>query len=413
MNTLPESRFLDQKTPPSIFTMVSLAAAASIPLNIFLATLPAMAEYFETPYSVMQFAVTGFLILTGMLQLFIGPLSDRFGRRPVMLVSLLIFIIASTGAALSTSFNEFMFYRLIQAVCVAGTAISRASVRDMVGRDKAASLIGYITMGMALAPMLTPALGGYLGATFGWQANFHVLTAAGIFVFVLSYFDYGETNLKRSANFTEQFKAYPQLVTSRRFWGYALTTAFSAACYFAYLGGAPFVGAVVYKLGPEQIGVYLMFTPLGYILGNFISGRFSSVLGVEKMLIIGCLLVLLPMLMCLVVITAGVTHPMGFFVFTLAIGLGNGMVLPNATAGMLDVNPSLAGSASGLGGAVLTFGGAAFSAAAAFLLTETSGALPLVLCIVLASACALLLALYTIRVERMVRGGVEGQLNDA
>lgn len=404
MSTLPESRFLDRKTPPSIGTMVALVAAASIPLNIFLPSLPAMAEYFETPYSVMQFAVTGFLVLTGLLQIVIGPLSDRYGRRPILLASLLIFIIASFGAASSTTFNEFMLYRLIQSIVVAGTAISRASVRDMVGRDKAASVIGYITMGMALAPMLTPPLGGYLGAEFGWQANFYVLTATGTFVFLLGYFDYGETNLARSANFSEQFKAYPALVTSRRFWGYALTTAFSAACYFAYLGGAPYVGAMVYNLGPEQIGLYLMFTPLGYIVGNFISGRFSKVLGLEKMLIIGCLVVLIPMLICLVVITSGVTHPLGFYLFTLAIGLGNGMVLPNATAGLLDVNPSLAGSASGLGGAVLTLGGAAFSATAGFLLTETSGALPLVLCIILASFCALLLAIYTIRVERQVRG---------
>jgi DHA1 family bicyclomycin/chloramphenicol resistance-like MFS transporter len=384
--------------------MVALVAAASIPLNIFLATLPAMAEYFEKPYSVMQFAVTGFLVLTGLLQLVIGPLSDRLGRRPVLMVSLGIFIIASTGAALSTTFNEFMAFRLIQAVVIAGTAISRASVRDMVAREKAASLIGYITMGMALAPMLTPPLGGYLGATYGWQINFHVLTGAGVFVFILSYFDYGETNLKRSASFTEQFKAYPHLVTSRRFWGYALTTAFAAACYFAYLGGAPYVGAVAYNLGPEQIGLYLMFTPLGYIMGKFISGRYSRVIGLEKMLIIGCLMVLVPMLVCLAIVLSGVTHPMGFFAFTLAIGLGNGMVLPNATAGMLDVNPSLAGSASGLGGAVLTFGGAAFSAAAAFFLTEDSGALPLILCIVIASTCSLLLAIYTIRVEKRVRG---------
>lgn len=407
MSTLPKSRFLHQNTPPSIGTMVALVAVASIPLNIFLPSLPAMAKYFETPYSVMQFAVTGFLVLTGLLQLVIGPLSDRFGRRPVLLVALLIFILASAGASIATSFNEFMFYRLIQSVVVAGTAISRASVRDMVGRDKAASMIGYITMGMALAPMLTPPLGGYLGATFGWQSNFYVLTGCGILVFALTFFDYGETNLKRTANFTQQFKAYPALLTSRRFWGYSLTTAFSAACYFAYLGGAPYVGSVVYHLGPEQIGLYLMFTPMGYIMGNFISGRYSRVLGLEKMLIIGCSLVLVPMLTCLAVILSGVSHPLGFYLFTFSIGLGNGMVLPNATAGLLDVNPSLAGSASGLGGAILTFGGAAFSATAGFLLTETSGALPLVLCIVVASACALSVALFTVRVERQVRAEEE------
>ena len=403
MSTLPEPRFLRQNTPPSIFTMVTLVAIASIPLNIFLPSLPAMAEYFEVPYSMMQFAITGFLVLTGLLQLVIGPLSDRFGRRPVLLVCLLIFVLASAGAAFSTDFNEFMFYRLIQSVVVAGTAISRASVRDMVGREKAASLIGYITMGMALAPMLTPPLGGYLGAVFGWQSNFYVLTGLGALVFALTYFDYGETNLDKSASFTQQFKAYPALITSRRFWGYALTTAFSASCYFAYLGGAPYVGSVVYHLGPEQIGLYLMFTPLGYIMGNFISGRYSRVLGLEKMLVIGCSLVLIPMLMCLFVIMSGVTHPLGFYLFTLSIGLGNGMVLPNATAGLLDVNPSLAGSASGLGGGILTLGGAAFSATAGFLLTETSGAMPLVICIIIASTCALLVALFTIRVERQVR----------
>ena len=145
MSNLPKSRFLDRQTPPSIFTMIALVAVASIPLNIFLPSLPAMAAYFETPYSVMQLAVTGFLILTGLLQLVIGPLSDRYGRRSVLLVALLIFTAATAGSALATSFNEFMVYRLIQAVVVAGTAISRASVRDMVSREKAASLIGYIT----------------------------------------------------------------------------------------------------------------------------------------------------------------------------------------------------------------------------------------------------------------------------
>ena len=403
MTKLPKARFLDRRTPPHIFTLVTLVAVSSIPLNIFLASLPAMAEFFDTPYAIMQLAVTGFLVLTAVLQVVLGPLSDRFGRRPVVLVSLLGFVAASIGASLSTSFNEFMFYRLCQAIVIAGTVVSRATVRDVVAREKAASLIGYITMGMALAPMLTPPLGGILGAAFGWQSNFHVLTVCGLLAFLLVYYDQGETNLKKSASFTEQFRAYPQLVTSRRFWGYTLTSAFAASSYFAYLGGSPFVGSVVYGLSPEGIGLYLMLTPMGYILGNFISGRFATRLGLEKMLIIGCLLTLVPMLMCLVVIASGVTHPLGFFAFTLAIGLGNGMVLPSANAGLLDVNPNLAGSASGLGGAILTLGGAIFSGVAGFLLTKESGALPLVLCFIVASSASLLVAFYTIRVERQVR----------
>ena len=403
MNQLPESRFLQRDTPPALVTLVALAAIATVPLNIFLPSLPSMSEFFDMPYSVMQLAVTGFLVFTGLLQLVLGPLSDRFGRRPVLLVSLFIFIFASLGAALSDDFNEFMTYRLIQSVVVAGTAISRASVRDMVAREKAASMIGYITMGMTLAPMLTPPLGGFIGANFGWQYNFHLLTLFGLLVFALAFFDFGETNIQRSKNLTAQFRAYPQLVTSRRFWGYVLTAAFAAASFFAYLGGAPFVGSAVYKLGPEEIGLYLMFTPLGYLIGNGISGRFSSVLGLERMLILGCMIVLMMMSACLAVVSAGITHPLGFFAFTISIGLGNGIVLPNATAGMLDIKPELAGSAAGLGGAVLTLGGAAFSATAGFLLMESATALPLVLCIVFASSISLLLAFYTVSVEREIR----------
>jgi len=277
--------------------------------------------------------------------------------------------------------------------------LSRTIVRDLVSRDKAASMIGYVTMGMALAPMMAPPFGGFLAQHFGWQSNFYFLSIFAMIVFVICWFDQGETNQHKTSSFAEQIKDYPDLLTSRRFWGYALTAAFSAATFFAYLGGAPFVGSEIYGLSSAQIGAYLMLTPVGYMIGNGISGKFTIRLGIYKMITIGITITLLGMLGSLMCILAGWGHPLAFFLFTISIGLGNGMTLPSANAGMLDVRPQLAGSASGLGGALMTLGGAIFSTLSGAALTTASSPLPLVLCIILASSLALICAIITIRIE--------------
>ncbi len=403
MSQHPAPRYFDRLTPPHVTTLVLIAGTGAIPMNIFLASLPEMAKYYDQPYSIMQFTLTGYLALTGLLQLFIGPISDRVGRRPVMLVTLVLFILVSLGAALSTSFEVFMIFRCLQAVIVSGFVISRAAVRDVVAREKAASMLGYVAMGMALAPMMAPPLGGFLADAFGWQSNFYALAIIALFTLCVVFFDQGETNLTKSESFTEQFKSYPNLVKSRRFWGYALTTAFAVGTFFAYLGGAPYVGATYYDLSASQVGLYLAITPMGYMLGSGISGRFSTRIGLYKMMLIGANLTLFIMSLTLVTAWMGVEHPLGFFIFTFAIGLGNGFVLPAANAGMLDVKPELAGSAAGLGGSLMTFGGAALSALSGFLLTETSGAYPLIYCILGSSLLCLLAALYTIGVEKKVR----------
>ena len=372
-------------------------------MNIFLASLPEMARYYDRSYAVMQISLTGFLVLTSMSQLIIGPISDRFGRRPVMMGTLVVFIIASIGAAYSTTFEIFMFFRLMQAGIVSGLVISRASVRDMVAREKAASMLGYIAMGMAIAPMMAPALGGFLADLFGWQSNFHALTIIGLLALMVVFFDQGETNLHKSNSFSEQFKAYPELIRSRRFWGYALVLAFSIGTFFAYVGGAPFIGDKFYGLSASQVGLYLGFTPMGYMIGSGISGRFSQRIGLYRMMVVGGLIIFLGMTPTLLTAWLEIQHPMGFFAFTIAIGLGNGLVQPAANAGMLDVRPQIAGSAAGLGGALMTMGGAGLTALSGSLLNENSGLFPLIFCILGTSAIALMASLYTIRVERQVR----------
>jgi len=137
----PARRFLDKQTPPTLFTLMTVAAVAALSMNFFLPSLPSMAKFFDVDYAVMQVAVSGYLGVTAILQIIMGPLSDRYGRRPVMLASMLMFVIATIGCALSHSAELFLFFRMMQAAVASGIALSRASVRDTLPPNRAASMV--------------------------------------------------------------------------------------------------------------------------------------------------------------------------------------------------------------------------------------------------------------------------------
>jgi len=377
MTDLPASRFLDRATPPHIVTLILLAGISALSLNIFLPSLPGMTEYFDTEYRLMQLSVALYLAVNAALQILMGPISDRLGRRPVILGGMAIFLLATLGCLLSTNAVMFLTFRMAQATIVVAMVLSRAIVRDMVPQDQAASMIGYVTMGMTVVPMLGPALGGVLDELFGWKANFWALFILGALVTWLSWRDLGETAPRSGQTLRQQIADYPELLTSQRYWGYALASALSSGSFFAYLGGAPFVGDRVFGLAPGELGLYFGAPAVGYMLGNFVSGRFSVRIGVNRMVLWGTLFNAVGIALNLAVFYAGQGSPISFFGLMILMGLGNGMVIPNATAGALSVRPHLAGTASGLAGALMIGGGAALSALAGALLTPGSGAFPL------------------------------------
>lgn len=404
MSSLPRGRYLDAATPPHISTLIVLTGLGALTMNVFLPSLPDMAAYFGTEYWVMQLSVSLYLAMNAVLQLFIGPISDRFGRRPVLLGSLILFCIATLGAILAPTATVFLIFRMAQAVIVAGLVLGRAVVRDMVPQEEAASMIGYVTMGMAVVPMIGPAFGGVLDQAFGWQSSFVLLLVAGLAVLWLTWSDLGETAIHTSASFREQLGQYPELFASRRFWGYCLSATFAAGAFFAFLGGAPFVGTNVYGLNSVQVGFSVGAPAIGYFTGNFISGRYSVRMGVNRMITVGAIVSTLGMAIPFVLIPAGFHSAFIFFGSVTLMGGGNGMVMPNATAGMLSVRPHLAGSASGIGGAITILGGALLSAFAGWVLGPDSSALPLVTIMLISSALALVAILYTMMRERQVTG---------
>ena len=381
-------------------TLVLMTGMAAMTMNMFLPSLPAMTAYFDTDYGIMQLSVALFLAVNAALQLIVGPLSDRFGRRPVLLAGFVLFLVATVGCIYAPTVEVFLLFRMGQAASVVAMVLSRVVVRDMVPQDQAASMIGYVTMGMAVVPMVSPALGGWLDEQFGWQATFWFLLATGALTTWLIWSDLGETSPSRPTSFMAQVRDYPKLLTSQRFWGYCLAAAFASGAFFAYLGGAPFIGTQVFDLQPSALGFFFGAPALGYMVGNFISGRYSMRFGINRMILWGGLISTLGVSLSLLVSIAGLGNVMTFFGFMTFVGLGNGLVMPNASSGMLSVRPQLAGTASGLGGAIMIGGGAVLSALAGVLLVPGRGPYPLLWIMLAVSILAIVSILWVIARER-------------
>ncbi len=397
---MADSIFLDRRTPPHIATLILIAGVSALTMNIFLPSLPGMAEWFGVPYALMQLSVALYLALSAVLQIVIGPISDRYGRRKVLLWSLVLFLIATVGTLLAPNATVFLVFRMAQAVIAAGMVLSRAVVRDMVPDAQAASMIGYVTMGMSIVPMVGPVIGGVLEEMIGWQANFGLLLVLGLVTLWMTWADLGETATMRPVTLGAQIRQYPQLLRSRRFWGYALCAGFASGSFFAYLGGAPYVGTEVFGLSASGVGALFALTAVGYAAGNFVAGRYSVRVGMNRMVYFGALVTLGGLAVLAALTLAGVHSAFVFFGFTTFVGFGNGMTLPNANAGLLSIKPELAGTASGLGGAIMIGGGAALAALAGVLLGPGADETPLVLLMLASAVGSLLSILWVMRRAR-------------
>lgn len=390
------------RTPPHLLTLVALSGIAALSMNVFLPSLPGMARDFGVDYGVMQLSVSAYIGATAVLQLLAGPISDRFGRRPAVLGGLMIFLLATAGTLMADTAGMFLLFRMAQAAVATCMLVPRAVVRDLHEGEAAASMLGYVTMGMAVVPMIAPVLGGILDEAFGWQANFAMMGALGVLVLIITWRDMGETVRGGGTPMRQQIANYPVLARSVRFWGYCGAATLSAGCFFAYLGGAPYVGQHVFGLTPAEVGYFFAAPSIGYLLGNAISGRFSAHIGLNRMILWGAIICLAALAGALAADLSGIVSPWIFFGAIAFMGLGNGMVMPNANTGMMSVRPELAGTASGLGGALTVAGGAALSALAGALLTPGAGATPLLAIMVASAIGALIAILRVLRRERQL-----------
>jgi MFS transporter, DHA1 family, multidrug resistance protein len=258
-------------------------------------------------------------------------------------------------------------------------------------------MIGYVTMGMAVAPMIAPAVGGLLEEWVGWRGSFVVMLSTGVGALIWAIASLHETNpnLGRATSFGQTVGQWGELLAVPAFWLYCGAAAFASAVFFAFLGGAPYVSAAIMGSSPLEYGLWFILVSAGYIIGNFMTGRFAARVGVPVMINIGNGLQILAVALMVVFFALGYNHPVSLFGPMFGVGLANGIALPSAIAGSVSVRPDLAGAASGLSGSIqIGVGAVASTLAGAMLVAFWPGtvwsllALMLV-CALAAGACGL------------------------
>lgn len=379
-------------TPPHLTTLILLTALAVSSLNLFLPALAHMAEAFDTDYATISLAVGGYLAVTTLVQLIAGPLSDRIGRRPVVLGALTVFAAASVGCALSDDIETFLGFRMLQATVIACLALAMASVRDTTSAQEAATRISYVTMSMALAPMLGPVLGGALDTAFGWRANFWFYAAAGTAMALLAFADLGETRAAEHAG--KARRGYATLSRIPRFWGFITCMTTSTGGFYVFIAGAPLVATESFGISSAMLGVLIGSITAGFMLGSFLSTRLTRRVGVVPMMLAGRIVAFAGLAAGVAVLLAGHLELWTYFGATIFLGLGNGLTMPSAHAGILSIRPDLAGAAAGATGALTVAMGAALTVMTGWLLTRTDAPLALLLIMLGSTGVGLVAALF-------------------
>ncbi len=385
---------LESRTPPHLTTLILLTGFSPLTLNMFVPSLANIADELATDYATVSLAVAGYLAVTAVIQLVVGPLSDRIGRRPVLLAALAVFTGASIGCALAQDVWTFLLFRMFQGGMTAGYTLSLAIVRDTRSERQAAGLIGYIGMAMAVAPMLGPMLGGMLDTAFGWRANFYFYTLSGFGLFALCWFDLGETKTRQTEHGTAPPDTVHELVREPLFWAFALCSAFSTGAFYVFVTGAPLVAKSDFGVTTAELGFYIGSITAGFMLGSFISGRLAPKFKPTMMMFAGRVIACFGPIIGTAGLAAGFVTPVLFFGSTVLVGLGNGITMPSSNSSAMSVRPKLAGTTAGLNGALIVGTGAILATLTGLVLPQKGAALTLLFLMLMSSGAGLIAVLF-------------------
>ena len=359
---------------------MAMTAIGPTTLNILVPALPGLVTRLASDTGTVQLTLSLYLLSLAAAQLLLGPLSDRFGRRPVVLAGLTLNVLASLAAIAASSIDALIAARIVQAIGAStGIVIGRAIIRDLYERDRAAAMIGLVTTAMVIAPMVSPLVGGILDTAFGWEAIFMFISLFSAAVLLWALFVLPETQAASVAQapvpLWDETRA---LLASAKFHGYVLCGALGSAPFFTFLGGGPHVVVTLMGRTSAEYGLWFAFTSLGYMSGNFSVSRLSLRFGVDAMIVAGMVFELIgASLTCVLVATMPEAGPAIIFLPQLVISYGNGLLLPNCIAGAVSVRPQAAGTASGMTGFTQMAVGAAATQVISMLLAGASTAMPM------------------------------------
>jgi DHA1 family bicyclomycin/chloramphenicol resistance-like MFS transporter len=326
--------------------------------------VPSMQEWpdtFATSQAKVQLTLSGYVAAFGILQLVHGALSDRIGRRPVLLAGLGMAFVGSALAAAASDIWMLIAARVLQgAGCAAGVVVGRAMVQDLFAGPERTRVMAFIGMTIGVSPPLAMLLGGQLHVRLGWQANFIAMAMLAAILMVATWRGLPSPQPQRDrqpGGFGEVFSGYVLLVRQPGFLLYVLILSTTSASFYAFLGGAPIVLAG-YGVKPEQIGWYIMSVPCAYVVGNLLCSRLVRWLPEGRIMLAGHLCTVTSIVVVLALGLAGVHTPLGLSLPLVLLGIGHGLLMPATLSGAVGLVSALAGSAAAVGGLMQQLTGA-------------------------------------------------------
>ena len=371
-------------SPDSVWMVVALAAliaAGPMATDMYLPSLPVMVQEFSTDVSTVQLTLSVYMVGFAVGQLFFGPLSDRVGRKPVIIMGLVIYILAALGCALSENIESLIAVRALQAIgACACTVMARTVVRDLMDLEQAARTQSFMSMIMALTPMFAPTLGGVFQIYYGWQATFIFLCGFAGLILMVYMFAFEESNRHKNKDALHPRAVlghFTVFIRHRIFLGNVLTNALCFGGLFAFLSGSSFVFAEFYGIKEDRFGYYFGLIGVGFMGGTFVSGMLNKHLGPRRIMRVGA------RLMAFVAPSLGIFALLGIdtvFAFVIPMMLYvvcMGLIVPNSIAGAIHPFPKNAGAASSLAGFLQISAGALTGMISAWIFDGTQ--LPLTL----------------------------------
>ncbi|WP_454625719.1 multidrug effflux MFS transporter [Bradyrhizobium cenepequi] len=373
-----------------LLLLVAMTGVAPISLYMLVPALPVLAATFDRDISIAQMTVSLFMVGIACSQLIMGPLSDRFGRRPVLLAGLGLMVVAGVGSIFAETLPQLIAARFFQALGGAsGMVVSRAIIRDLYSRDRVGAMISLVIAVMMIAQMLSPLTGGLLETAFGWRAIFYAITAGSLAVAVGIALALPETRRVRSegSNFRRDVGS---LIRSRAFVGYVLCQVLASQIIFTFAGGGPYIVVTQMGRSSAEYGAWFATTGFAYLVGNLLCVRFAPRHSLEQLIWFGIALQLGGSLLNLAWSFTGLNQaPLWLFGTQMIVMAGNAFVMANSAAGAISVRPEAAGTASGAMGFLQQGIGALVSQFGAYLGGHSTTTLPLTTAILIISiACA-------------------------
>ena len=373
-----------------LLMLVAMTGVAPISLYMLVPALPVLATTFGGDISIAQMTVSLYMVGIACSQLIMGPLSDEYGRRPVLLAGLALMVAASIGCSLAQTLPQLIAARFLQALGGAtGMVVSRAIIRDLYSRDRISSMISLVIGVMMVAQMLSALAGGLLETAFGWRAIFYFITAASLTVAVLISVALPET--RRDRGVSSSFRGdVGVLIRDRAFIGYVLCQVLASQIIFTFAGGGPYI--VVTQMGrtSAEYGAWFATTAFAYLIGNLCCVRFAPRHSLEKLIWFGLALQFTGSLLNLTGSISGINQaPAWLFGTQMIVMFANAFVMSNSAAGAISIRPDAAGTASGAMGFLQMGLGSLVSQFGAWLGGQFTTTLPLTGAIfVLSAVCA-------------------------